>query len=187
MTLTHRILIFGVTLLALVASGFFDGHGRASDGVPASRVAAKTAVCTASNTFFLTKGQDFNAPLKGTQCVVGGKGSNSIFTHDGPDWVNGKNGTDPIYLGAGQDIAYGGKEGDHIEGAGGDDTLLAGCPGGCDQSGARYLNLLKGGSGNDILGADNNVGNDKLKGGPGFDRCYGDKTDHFFSCEEIHK
>jgi RTX calcium-binding nonapeptide repeat (4 copies) len=44
---------------------------------------------------------------------------------------------------------------------------------------------LFGGKGDDILGADDGDGADLLKGGPGYDRCWGTQGDRFASCEEI--
>ncbi len=45
--------------------------------------------------------------------------------------------------------------------------------------------MLFGGRGDDILGADDGDGADLLNGGPGYDECYGTQGDRFASCEEI--
>lgn len=173
-------LLISLAVWALIGLGVYTAVAHAEDGAPSEPYPTS---CILVN---LDSGEDYSSGSfdQAPQCVDGGSGSNNIWTFGGRDWVNGKGGTDPIHGGDAQDILYGGNEGDNIEGDAGNDFIYAGCPGGCDQSGAQFFNLIHGGDGNDIIGARNNVGNDVLYGGSGFDTCYVDRNDETHSCED---
>ncbi len=94
------------------------------------------------------------------------------------DQIQGLNGPQIIYGLAGADRISGGKGPDIIYGGVGDDDLTTG-KGGATES-------AYGGQGNDVLkdfASGQSLG--LLVGGPGRDRCIGDKHDTFRSCEVI--
>jgi Ca2+-binding RTX toxin-like protein len=68
---------------------------------------------------------------------------------------------------------------DQIYGYGGNDELRASRYGG-------DADALYGGSGNDILRARDGDPRDTLRGGTGYDRCYGGPRDAYYNCEEIN-
>ena len=55
--------------------------------------------------------------------ILGGDGSDIIFSQSGPDYVNGEAGDDMIYGGAGEDLLQGGLGIDQINGGEGNDVL----------------------------------------------------------------
>jgi hypothetical protein len=83
---------------------------------------------------------------------------------------SGTNGADKLRERVGKGLA------DNISGKGGKDTLRS------DLYGSDR-DVLKGGSGNDILNARDRDSRDTLDGGPGDDECRGDFQDAFRSCE----
>lgn len=182
-------IIFAIELLLLCVAGGFGitisiQDALAEDGNPV--FVQKPSGCVTVN---LNGGEDYFASAQSqSECVYGSTGINEIWTFGGADWISGGDSTDPEHGGDGQDQMYGGKEGDNMDGEAGNDYLWAGCPGGCDQTGGNnYINLLKGGDGNDQLAACNNVPNDRLQGGQGgYDTGYGDPGDTFSGIEEKH-
>lgn len=94
------------------------------------------------------------------------------------DSIGGMNGPQVIYGRAGDDRINGGKGPDVIYGGGGADRLTTGKGGATE---AAY-----GGPGDDLL-KDYASGQSPglLKGGPGRDRCIGDKHDTFRGCEVV--
>ena len=94
------------------------------------------------------------------------------------DRIDGMNGPQIIYGRGGDDVINGGKGPDVLYGGLGDDRLTTG-KGGATES-------AHGGRGNDLL-MDFASGQSPglLAGGPGRDRCIGDKHDTFTSCEII--
>jgi Ca2+-binding RTX toxin-like protein len=101
--------------------------------------------------------------------VTGTTKGDQIQGMTGPQIIYGRGGADRIHGGKGPDILYGGV---------GDDLLTTGKGGATE---AAY-----GGRGNDVL-KDFASGQSPglLAGGPGRDRCIGDKHDTFRSCEVI--
>jgi Ca2+-binding RTX toxin-like protein len=163
-----RLAFIIATPLILCACWFAVAAG-AEDGIPTTSISARPTNCVPVN---LQGGEDYLVGGSGRECVDGGSGANTIFTDGGADWINGKDGSDPIDAGDGNDSVWGGKEGDSMHGGGGDDYMYAGCPGGCDQSVATFFNQFFGEGGNDIIGARNNVQNDEVHCGPGYDVVY---------------
>ena len=84
-----------------------------------------------------------------------------------------------IYGTDNRDVLYETRRNDQMYGYGGNDTLKAQRFGG-------DRDVLYGGAGNDVLRARDGDGLDTLRGGPGYDRCFGDVGDAFFNCEEIN-
>ncbi|HYU94531.1 MAG TPA: hypothetical protein VEN95_13795 [Actinomycetota bacterium] len=101
--------------------------------------------------------------------VTGTTRGDRILGMNGPQTIYGRGGADRINGGKGPDIIYGGL---------GDDVLTTGKGGATE---AAY-----GGPGNDVL-KDFASGQSPglLVGGPGRDRCIGDKHDTFRRCEVI--
>jgi len=94
------------------------------------------------------------------------------------DWIQGMNGPQIIYGRGGADRINGGKGPDILYGGLGDDLLTTGKGGATE---AAY-----GGRGNDVLkDFASGQSHGLLAGGPGRDRCVGDKHDTFRSCEVI--
>lgn len=87
--------------------------------------------------------------------LVGGPLRDFLCARGAPDYANGKGGADTIRGGPGNDTVVGGDGIDRLRGLGGNDELFA---------------------------TDTNAG-DVVDGGRGFDRCYGDRGDHFKRCE----
>jgi hypothetical protein len=101
--------------------------------------------------------------------MIGGPGNDHIRGGNGPDIILGM---------AGDDILAGNNGPDVVRGGPGDDIVWTGRSGPGDKG--------YGGSGNDVI---NNFGSGAspglLVGGPGRDKCRGDKHDIFRGCEEI--
>ena len=112
---------------------------------------------------------DQAAQASNPRVVTGTTQGDQIQGMNGPQIIYGRGGADRINGGKGPDIVYGGL---------GDDVLTTGKGGATE---AAY-----GGQGNDVL-KDFASGQSPglLKGGPGHDRCIGDKLDTFRSCEVI--
>lgn len=157
-----------IIALGAMLVGIFASYAIAEDGGPPN---PRPLNC--ENSVDLSGGENFGG-TNVRDCVDGGSGSNTIATYGDADWANGKGGSDPMYGGDWGDVLYGGNEGDHIEGQAGADYLYAGCPGGCDQKGGQFKNVLIGGSGDDVLAMRNNVGADDADCGGGFDTVYMD-------------
>lgn len=89
------------------------------------------------------------------------------------DVIAGTSRRDKLCTLGGGDYAHGGDGNDAILGGGAGDTLIGGD--GKDR--------IYGSGGADRLFAVDDVKGDILKGGPGFDSCFGDKGDRFRTCE----
>jgi Ca2+-binding RTX toxin-like protein len=109
------------------------------------------------------------APASAVEPIIGGSGNDHLRGGNGPDIVLGM---------AGDDILRGGNGPDIVKGGRGDDVVWTGKSGPGDKG--------YGGRGNDVV---NNFSSGEapglLAGGPGNDKCRGDKHDTFRGCEEI--
>jgi hypothetical protein len=88
--------------------------------------------------------------------ISGNDGPNTICAFGAPDYAAGQAGRDRLRGGSGNDTLVGGSDRDRVLGRGGDDHLFA------------------------VDGR----GGDVVKGGRGFDRCYGEKHDRI-RCEVV--
>jgi hypothetical protein len=90
-----------------------------------------------------------------TDIISGNDGPNTICALAAPDYAAGQAGRDRLRGGSGGDTLVGGSDRDRVLGRGGDDSLFA------------------------VDGR----GGDVVRGGVGFDRCYGEEHDRFRGCE----
>mgnify|MGYP002624392696 FL=1 len=115
----------------------------------------------------------------GTNYVAGGRGDDTITSHDGNDVLLGGGGNDTISGGGGNDKLDGGSGDDVLNGDDGNDSLVGGS-GNDTVNGGAGIDLIAGGSGDDTLdGGDGDdvvsggSGNDIVRGGDGADRLFG--------------
>lgn len=133
--------------------------------------------------------------------IMGGEGRDGLAGGSGDDGpIDGGGSADYLEGGAGNDVLIGGDGGDIVRAGDGDDLLLnatdeerdelhaeggddtvTGPSGGSD--------LIHGGEGDDILHATEwreNLGADKVDGGPGSDTCYVEANDTVLNCETVN-
>ncbi len=91
------------------------------------------------------------------------------------DFIGGTRGADFICSRGADDYVAGDEGADHIRGGPNNDTLVGG----------NGHDLIRGLGGNDQLFAVDGAGGDVVRGGPGVDRCYGEKHDRFISCHAV--
>ena len=84
--------------------------------------------------------------------IVGSGSADYIEGNGGNDQIDARAGADEVRAGTGADTAYGGTGNDDVIGGDGNDRLYAGCPNGACNAGS---NVIFGGNGNDVVGADN--------------------------------
>ena len=85
----------------------------------------------------------------GDDTLYGGKGQDILDGSDGNDILYGGNGNDYLSGGLGNDWLVGGPGNDHLMGNGGSDFMFGG-------DGSDTYDLSKGGSGRDVILADDN-------------------------------
>jgi Ca2+-binding RTX toxin-like protein len=115
--------------------------------------------------------------------IVGSASADYIEARGGNDQIDARGGADEIRAGTGADRAYGGTGKDEIVGGDGADWLFAGCPnGGCNAG----SNVIFGGNGNDVVGADNGKYDNVNCSAGGGDVAYVDSIDDWTGCEIRH-
>lgn len=120
------------------------------------------------------------APLVLLFLVAGGlpaassSGNCTIIGSSNTDFLAGTDHRDVICGRGGNDFISGGDGNDRLRGGGQNDTVVGG-------AGADHI---RGRAGNDRLFVVDAHGNDKVWGGPGMDKCYGEKGD-IMHCEKV--
>lgn len=90
---------------------------------------------------------------------TGTAGADVLCARAGDDFIHGQAGNDKLRAGRGRDVAVGG--------------------GGRD--------VIRGGRGNDRLFAVDDMGGERVIGGPGMDQCFADAGDQVFGCEQTFR
>ena len=106
--------------------------------------------------------------------ILGGSGSDVIFTADGDDFISGGNGSDSIFSGGGNDAVLGGAGNDVLEAGDGNDNMDGGA-GNDLVVGGNGDDILTGGDGSDLINGD--TGNDVIDGGADNDVLQGEAGD----------
>lgn len=100
----------------------------------------------------------------------------TVFGTQDNDVRVGNAGPNVMCLRRGNDYGHGKGGPDRVRGAAGNDTLIGG-------SGR---DILRGRGDNDRLFVVDGQGGDIAYGGPGNDKCYGERRDRYVSCEQVH-
>jgi Ca2+-binding RTX toxin-like protein len=120
-----------------------------------------------------------------SQRIEGKGGADDVIGNRGIDWLDGGTGRDDVWGGEDDDRIYGDRGEDELHGGNDDDKVYAGCYGGCDQTGDNR-DFLYGGTGDDIIGAENDKA-DTISCGSGFDEVWADPSDNVAAgCEVEH-
>ena len=129
-------------------------------------------------------GNDLICGGGGADTIYGGAGNDRIYGYGGDDLLKGGLGNDLLIGGADDDRLIGGGDDDRLKGGAGDD-ILKGRAGDDRLIGAKGLDRMMGNRGDDVLLA-NDLMEDWLLGGPGFDKARVDRAlDHWKDIERI--